>query len=158
MFSPKRHATTFLVMWCNLHKYYMTPTALSMAHDIDVSTSTSTGNEVIMPPNKYLNMTKAMVPLIAPSACARKHVIAKYMPKIYVSLKYHIKHMCQLVHMHMTTTSVYIPHMNPIKSMMWPGTQMYIHFKLFAYTPIQICLWHYTYICHINVHSSPKNN
>ena len=72
--------------------------ALSVKHDTDVNTGTK--NHII-PLNNHLNIRNAMVSLmVALSLCDRKHVIAIYMPKTSMSLKYHINHICQLVCVH----------------------------------------------------------
>ena len=66
--------------------------ALSVVHDADVCTGTSTVTRShIIPVNKHLNIRNAVVLLMVPLAsCDRKHVIATYMPKTNMPLKYHI--------------------------------------------------------------------
>ena len=54
------------------------------------------------------------------------------------------KHTCYLVHIHMTQ---HMPHINPMHTAMWPGTELYIHFTL-AYDPQWICLPHHTNMSH----------
>ena len=43
--------------------------------------------------------------------------------------------------------SVYMPHMNPLQSTMWPGTLIYIHFILLEFASEQIC--HTVHLCTI---------
>ena len=80
----------------------MMPMALQMAHDTDARTSIRTGtNGQIMPLNIHLNITNAMVSMMASSAsCDKKHATAMYMLKTNMSLKCYISHIYQLVHVH----------------------------------------------------------
>ena len=73
---------TFLVMWCHLHQYHMILLPLSVAHDTDANTSTSTGTKShLIPPRNHLNMVNARVLLMAPSASfGRKHVTVIFVP------------------------------------------------------------------------------
>ena len=99
----------------------MIPMALSMAHDIDASTGTSTHSRTyIIPSYNHLNMTNTMVSLIAPlTSCGWKLAIAMKVPKTnmpsnttykpYVPIK-----LCAPE----TIMSVYMPYMNPLQSIM----------------------------------------
>ena len=83
-------AWPFLVIWCHWQWHHLIPMATLMVHDTDTSTSTSTHTKChIVPLNNHLNMTKAMLSLIAPSTlCDRKHVTAMYVPKCNMPHKY----------------------------------------------------------------------
>ena len=69
---------------------------LSMAHDTDASTNTSTSTEShIMPLNNHLNKGNRMASLMAPSvSCDRNHVTAMYMPKTNMVFKCYIYTTC----------------------------------------------------------------
>ena len=109
--------------------------AMTVAHDTDASTSTSTGTKVIIPLNCHLNKRNAIVSLMTASAsCDKKHVIAMYMPKLIcpsnVTYKSHVSiSSCK----HKTTMLVYIPHMNQMQSTELP--QRYAEFHIICICP-----------------------
>ena len=47
---------------------------------------------------------------------------------------------------HETTTSVYMPHMDPLQSTMWPRTLVYI--SHYWHMPLKTCLPHHRYMSH----------
>ena len=70
------------------------------------------------------------------------HAIAMCGPAIKIPLKCNVHatyvnyFMCRCE----TSMSVYIPHMNWLKSILWPEVLVYIHFTILPYAPEQICL------------------
>ena len=128
---------------------YMMPLALA-SHDTNsivngngASTGSSTSTKCHMIPlNNHLNITNAMVSLMAPSASCFWHVLGK---NLYVSQVVHISYTCQLVHVQIWHTSIYISPMNVQQSMMWMVTLVYIHFMLLAHGTEQICPSNDTY-------------
>ena len=68
----------------------MLPMVPSIANDTDASTSASTGTKsYVTPLNNHLNMTNAMVSLMAPSAsCDRKDAIAMFIAICLSSVTY----------------------------------------------------------------------
>ena len=114
----------FLVMWYHWHWHHMIPVALSMAHGTYANTGTRTSTKGhIIPLNNPLNITNAMVWMMAPSASHYCHINDNY----YAPQMPHIKQIMPINScLHIILLSVYIPPMNPLQSTMWTG-----NFKLY---------------------------
>ena len=104
------------------------------------------------------------------ASCDRKFVIVMYLSKTIILSNVTFKLYIPITScVYMTQLSVYMPYVNPMKSTMWPGTQMYLYFTLLANAPpkyacncAHICstallLW-LTYRPYITVHTCPKIN
>ena len=140
----------FLVMWCHWHWHYMTPMTLSVAHGIDASTGTSTNTKGhIIPLNNHLNITNAMVSLMAPSASCWSNQIcpsnATHKPNMPITL-------CLSYN---TSMSVYMPPMNRLQSTMLTGILVYI--LHYWYMPLKKHSCHTVPVfhCYCSLHIDP---
>ena len=84
---------------------------------------------------------------IQPTVTNTSHIIGEYVLETDLPLKYHIytTYVSYFMCRYQTTVSVYIPHVNSLQSIIWPWTQVYLHFILLAYAPGQIYVSHCTY-------------
>ena len=92
---------------------------MPMEHDTDTHTSTSAKSHLISL-NNELNITYAMVSLIAPSvSCDRKHAIDLYIPKTNIPSNAMYKpNLSVISNAHETIVSVYMSHINLMQSQM----------------------------------------
>ena len=94
---------------------------MSVTHDNDTSTGTSTGTESpIISLSNHLNITNAKVSLLEQSeSCDRIHVIAINMQKTnMLSMHKHKPYVPISSCVHVSPLSVYMLHMNPVQSTM----------------------------------------
>ena len=146
----------FLFMLFHWYWHHMMPMALSVAQGTDASTGVHNSIKGhIIPQNNYLNITNAMVWLMA-------H-ISKTKQQLQLTFTILLPHMCRQqicsikCHIYVTYVTLFMcstrqlhqqPHMNSLKSTLSPQALDYILLKLLVYAPKHVCQPHQTCISH----------